>query len=199
MELCVISFCHITPFTQNGQTLLTFTPVKEENSLEEGLKANRSSPMFYRYRFESEVYPSLSRIPLHVRMKLDLTGVKISLKSWLAFSLEEREVLCHLPVETKEERKIFSSYLDFLSRRYLGERVSLVPPMTDPPWEDRDQIPASVLTKSKETGREVMLKEWNQWNRYQRYALYKLSISKNEPEQFYETLREFREGVGNTS
>jgi len=30
--------------------------------------------MFNRYRFESEVYKSLDRIPLDVRMKLDRTG-----------------------------------------------------------------------------------------------------------------------------
>jgi hypothetical protein len=41
--------------------------------------------MFYRYHFESEIYPTLSLIPLHVRMKLDITGIKISLKTWLAF------------------------------------------------------------------------------------------------------------------
>ena len=149
--------------------------------------------MFYRYRFESKIYPSLSLIPLHVRMKLDLTGVKISLKSWLAFSLEERGVLFHLPVETEEERKNFSSYLDFLSRRYFGEGISLVPPMTDPPWEDPGRIPDSVEAKSKETGHAVTLKEWSQWNLGQRYALFKLSISKNEPEQFYEALKEFCE------
>ncbi|MFQ5904528.1 MAG: nitrate reductase associated protein [Candidatus Binatia bacterium] len=152
--------------------------------------------MFYRYRFESEIYPSLSLIPLHVRMKLDLTGGKISLKGWLAFSLEERWVLCHLPVETEEERKNFSSYLDFLSRRYLGEKAASVPPMTDPPWEDTGRIPESVQAKSKERGQAVTLKEWNQWNLCWRYALFKLSISKNEPEKFYEALREFREGQG---
>lgn len=155
--------------------------------------------MFYRYRFESEIYPSLRLIPLHVRMKLDLTGIKISLKSWLAFSLEERSVLCHLPAETEQEKKNFSSYLDFLSRRYLGENVPLVPPMTDPPWEDLDRVPEPVLARSRQSGQAVMLKEWRRWDPYQRYALFKLSISKNDPEQFYEALREFREGSGKTS
>lgn len=151
--------------------------------------------MFYRHRFESEIYPSLSLIPLHVRMKLDLTGVKISLKSWLAFSLEERTVLCHLPVETEEERKNFSSYLDFLSRRYLGEEAARVPAVADPPWENLDRIPDSVQAKSMERGNTVTFEEWRGWNLCQRYALFKLSISKNEPEQFYQALREFRESV----
>lgn len=155
--------------------------------------------MFYRYRFESEYYPSWSRIPLHVRMKLDLTGVKISLKTWLTFSLEERSVLCHLPVETEEERSNFSSYVDFLSRRYLGEKAASAPPVTDPPWEDLGRIPDSIQDKGRKGGRGVTLTEWSQWNLGQRYALFKLSISKNEPEQFYEALREFREGIGGPS
>ncbi len=152
--------------------------------------------MFYRYRFESEIYPSLSLIPLHVRLKLDLTGVKISLKGWLAFSLEERWAACHLPVETEEERKTFSSYLDFLSRRYLGENAASVPPITDPPWEDLGRVAEPVQAKSKGIGEAVTLKEWSQWNLLQRYALFKLSISKRQPEQFYEALREFREEIG---
>ncbi len=75
--------------------------------------------MFHRYQHESDSYPSLSRIPLDVRLKLDVTGIKIALKDWLAFSIEERTILCHLPIETEEERQAFTSYLDFLSRRYL--------------------------------------------------------------------------------
>ena len=80
--------------------------------------------MFHRYRHESAIYSSLSRIPLHVRMKLDVTGIKLSLKDWLAFKVDERAVLCHLPVETEEEKQVFSSYLDFLSRRTCGAPVT---------------------------------------------------------------------------
>jgi hypothetical protein len=38
--------------------------------------------------------------------------------------------------------------------------------------------------------------EWGQWDPFQRYTLYKLSVSKNEPEQFHDALKEFREGIG---
>ncbi len=40
-----------------------------------------------------------------------MTGLRISLKIWLLFGLEERRVLCQLPVETEEEREVFPSYL----------------------------------------------------------------------------------------
>ncbi len=148
--------------------------------------------MFYRFGFESEIYPDLSRIPLHVRMKLDLTGVRISLKDWLAYEMEERGVLCHLPVETKEEKENFVSYLHFLSRRYLGQEAALTEPVVDPPWENSGRMPDSVQARSKEAGQAITTDEWNSWNHCQRYAAYKLSISKNEPEKFKEALLEFR-------
>lgn len=152
--------------------------------------------MFYRYRFESEIYPTLSRIPLHVRMKLDLTGVKISLKHWLAFSMEERAALCHLPVEIEEEKTTFVSYLDFLLRRYFGKKAVLIPPVKDPPWEDLNRIPDSVHVMSEKAGGGVTSQEWRRWNSCQRYALFKLTGSKNEPEQFFQALHEFRSPRG---
>jgi hypothetical protein len=175
---------------KSSGTFKTFTLRREEKKI---------APMFRRYRFESEIYPALSRIPLHVRMKLDLTGIKIALQTWLAFSHEERQVLCHLPVETAEERGVFSAYLDSLSRRYLGEKVSQDPPATDHPWKDPGRVPDPVQAKSGEIGQVVTLGEWSGWDLYQRYALWKLSISKNEPEQFYRGLREFREEIRSSS
>ena len=85
--------------------------------------------MFHRYDYEAEFYPALSRLPLDLRRKLDVTGIKISLKHWLAYSMEERAVLCHLPCDSDDEKEVFQRYLDFLSGKYLGqpaERTAVV-------------------------------------------------------------------------
>ena len=152
--------------------------------------------MFNRYRFESEVYKSLDRIPLDVRMKLDRTGGKISLKDWSAYSLQERWALCDLPVEAEEGGGDFISYLLVLVRKYKGEELELVSPPFNPPWEDSGRVPPAVLERSKGLGKSVSPMEWGQWDPFQRYALYKLSVSINVPEQFREALKEFREGIG---
>ena len=152
--------------------------------------------MFYTFHFESEIYRDLALIPLSVRMKLDLVGIKLSLKTWLAFTVEEREVLCHLPAESEAERRAYADYLNGLSERYLGERAAAVPPVTDAPWDDRTSIPEAVAARSRATGAAVTRTEWSGWNRFQRYALAKLAVSKNEPEQFARALREFRERGG---
>jgi len=149
--------------------------------------------MFHRYQYESETYPSLSRIPLHVRLKLDVTGIKISLKDWLAFSIEERTVLCHLPVETEEEKQAFASYLDFLSRRYRGEPVRIATVMSRSLWDSAHRVPERVAGKSAPQIPPVTVEEWRRWKSYQRYALYKTALSQSDPEQFFAVLKEFRE------
>ena len=150
--------------------------------------------MFHRYRHESDIYPSLSRIPLDVRMKLDVTGIKISLKDWLAFSIEERTVLCHLPIETEEERQAFTSYLDFLSRRYLRRARRGQPrPSAALSGTVRTKCPGRSLAKASRRLHPVTVEEWRRWKSYQRYALYKTALSKSDPEQFFAVLKELRE------
>ena len=165
---------------------------EKENNFSRGQNAN-AWLMFHRYQYESETYPSLSRIPLHVRLKLDVTGIKISLKDWLAFSIEERTVLCHLPVETEEEKQAFASYLDFLSRRYRGEPVATTAAMSSSLWDSAHRVPRAVTGKSAPQIPPVTIEEWRRWKSYQRYALYKTALSQSDPEQFFAVLKEFRE------
>jgi hypothetical protein len=148
--------------------------------------------MFHRFRYEAKFYPNLNRLPLHVRMKLDLTGLKISLNDWLAYSLEERQVLCHLSAENLEERQVFAAYLDFLSRKYQGKPVERTEAMNSEAWAAA-QVPEPVTQKSAAYSHAVNLGEWRAWEAHQRYALYKTAISKNQPEAFAGVLDELRE------
>jgi hypothetical protein len=148
--------------------------------------------MFYRFHYEAALYPALDRLPLQVRMKLDLTGVRLSLKQWLAFHIEERIAICHLPVNEEEEKQAFRDYVNFLCRQYCGGPAQELPPI-DPLWEISDQIPAPVLERSGDNGKAVTLKEWIGWTSHQRYALYKTAVSRSEPEKFFAVLDELRE------
>ena len=150
--------------------------------------------MFHTYRYEGEFYPAHSRIPLDVRMKLDLTGLKISLKDWLAFSFEERTVLCHLPIDHAEEKQAFAAYIDFLSHRYLGQSGEATQSL-DPDLWNSSEVPEPVAQKSASCFNTVMLAEWQRWEPHQRYALYKTAISKSQPEAFADILDDLRAGV----
>ena len=148
--------------------------------------------MFRRFSHEAEYYPQLSRVPLHVRMKLDTAGIKLSLRQWLDFSLEERNVLCHLPVEHREELEAFSGYLGFLCRKYDGKEAQAMPAESSRPWEDLGRLPERIAQKSQEQGPPVSLEEWRNWQPAERYALYKTAVSESEPEKFFAVLADIR-------
>lgn len=147
--------------------------------------------MFHRFRYESEYYPQLSRLPLDVRRKLDVVGVKLSLKDWLAFSFEERTVLCHLPVEQADERQAIRAYLDFLSRKYLDAAAKTMEPMSPAQWT-MATVPEPVKSKSAESNAAITAQEWAEWQSHDRYALYKTATSNSQPEAFAQVLDELR-------
>jgi hypothetical protein len=162
---------------------ISFCPIKRQTLQE---------IMFYRFDYEAAYYPKLDRLPLHVRMKLDLTGVKLSLKDWLAFHIEERTVICHLPVDDEDEKQAFREYLNFLSQKHCGAPAKTLPPVEPFLWEIADQVPSPVLEQSAGDGKGVALQEWINWASHQRYALYKTAVSRSEPEKFFAVLDQLR-------
>jgi hypothetical protein len=149
--------------------------------------------MFRRFKFEAEFYPNLVRVPVHVRMKLDLTGVKISLEDWLSFTYEERNVLCHLPADTQEEQQVFISYVDYLSRSYRGRHVARTAPLARAVWDTPDAVPGPVAERSAVARQPLTAAEWIRCQPVERYALYKTALSKNDSGTFLTLLNELRE------
>ena len=70
----------------------------------------------------------LGWIPRPVRAKLDRVGIKLHLKEWQAFPLEERQALCALPCQTAVEKKAFQERLDTLALRHCGAPPRRLPP-----------------------------------------------------------------------
>jgi len=147
--------------------------------------------MFHRFEFEAEFYPTLERIPFHVRMKLDTAGVKLSLKTWHAFSLEERWVLCHLPVEDDEEQRVFTAYLTWLSRTRASAETERVPVLKSSTWKE-EEVPEAVKRRSEANGSPMAPQEWGRLAEHERYALYKTAASK-DANLFNDALEELRE------
>lgn len=147
--------------------------------------------MFHRYQYENEYYATLNRVPLDVRMKLDVTGTKISLKDWLAFAITERKVLCHLPVASEDEREVFVDYLDFLSRRYRDKPVETTMTMSSALWSP-SSVPEPVMEQSALHAHAMTLEEWARWQPHERYALYKTATSTRQPEAFVQVLAQLR-------
>ena len=115
--------------------------------------------MFYRFEFEAEFYPALERVPFHVRMKLDLAGVRVSLSTWRAFSLEERRALCHLPVDNDEEKEVFAAFLAALAKARAGVEAERCPALDPDAWA-AVAVPGPVAARSEGAGVPVTPAEW---------------------------------------
>ena len=153
--------------------------------------AVRGDRMFYRFDFEAEFYPTLERVPFHVRMKLDVAGVRVSLDTWRAFTMEERWALCHLPAELDEEKQVFAAFLASLARVRAGVEVERCPALDADAWAAAT-VPDPVAARSEGEGAPVTPAEWGRWAAHERYALYKTALSK-DPELFRLALGELRD------
>jgi hypothetical protein len=88
------------------------------------------------FSFEREMYATLELIPLGVRRKLDLAGVKLSLAGWQALPLADRRVLADAGVEDEAQVEAFARAL-----REAGDRAGVrLDPL--PPAELRWRAPA---------------------------------------------------------
>lgn len=146
--------------------------------------------MFYRFEFEAEFYAALERVPFHVRMKLDLAGMRVSLSTWRAFSLEERRALCHLPADNDEEKEVFVAFLAALAAARAGVEAERCPALDPDAWAAAT-VPDLVAARSEGEGAPATPAEWSRWAAHERYVLYKTALSK-DPELFRLALRELR-------
>jgi hypothetical protein len=73
-----------------------------------------------RFKFEAEMYETLSCLPMTVKKSLDRAALKVSHKQWLALELSERRTIRELPGETDSQLRELSD----LVHRLVLKRMS---------------------------------------------------------------------------
>jgi hypothetical protein len=139
--------------------------------------------MYKRFAFEGEVHSSLSCVPLTVRRKLDLAGVKISLAGWQTLSREERLALCHLPVDSAEELGVYREVLvGFCQRQGVGWTPVADAIVAARAWNARS-VPAPLRDRIQDEA-------WADLDEESRYALLKLTQGGRDPAKLDAALAE---------
>jgi hypothetical protein len=129
--------------------------------------------MFRRFEFEKEVYETLELMPMSLRRKLDLLGIKLHLKQWQSLSRVERLVICHFPVDEVEEREVLAAFLgEAVVRRDGSELATASPPVKDAQAES-DGIPPDA----EQMMRQLRIPEqaWHRLDPDERFALARLA------------------------
>ncbi|MCS7292985.1 MAG: nitrate reductase associated protein [Gloeomargarita sp. SKYBB_i_bin120] len=143
------------------------------------------------FQFEQDFVDTLRCIPMVVRYKLDVCGVKLKLQHWHRFTYAQRLWLVQAPCDTAPEKARYREQL----RAWVTELTGAPPadlPVPDPlPWES-DGIPTAILRQLQTVGQAPFDEEqWRRLSPLQRFALLKLSQPGHENRNFLPALREF--------
>lgn len=129
--------------------------------------------MFRRFDFEKELYATLEFMPLSVRRKLDLAGVKLHLKEWQALSRTERLVVCHFPVASPEECGVLAAFLRDAVKTRAGTELAIMKPGSHDDAPGAGQAPPDVARLIAEL--RLPQQRWSLLDPDERFALAKMA------------------------
>lgn len=143
------------------------------------------------FAFEADFTADLRCIPMAVRRKLDLAGVKLKLVHWNGLSADERQRL--LAWGDAPEA------IDDL-RRWLLERSRALPqgpagtlePATGCDWQQGEVLPERLRQSCDQLGLRLRPGCWESLSELERFALVKLSHPGHEHRNLPRALAEFR-------
>jgi hypothetical protein len=142
------------------------------------------------FRFEADFVGDLRCLPMAVRRKLDLAGVKLRLSHWHALTSEERERLLHWLDDPAAVRDLRVWLLE-RSADLPGGPAGTLDPVSDAGWQRTDHMPEVVSAACAQIGATVTADDWLTLDELQRFALVKLSHPGHEHRNLPRALEEF--------
>jgi hypothetical protein len=144
------------------------------------------------FAFEDDFVASLRCIPMAVRLKLDRSGVKLSLRQWSRFSRDDRRELLDAPCATAAELEAYRSRLVELVALRAREAVKPLPEPSQALRELGDDAPPVVTSYALSVGvPPPTTRQWRRLTELQRFALIKLTRDNHDNVNFLPAMREF--------
>ena len=125
------------------------------------------------FAFEQDFIGNWRCIPLCVRRKLDLSGVKLKLNHWLALTQDQRQQLVDWPDTTAALLQL-RDHLRQCTASMPDGRAKDLDPVTAAPWQQVDQLPEEVADAAVARGVELTSTHWREIRELDRFALCKL-------------------------
>jgi hypothetical protein len=144
--------------------------------------------MYLRLELEGDLHRTLEFIPLAVRRKLDLAGMKLSLKAWTAMPRAERLAICHLPVDGPGDLDVYREALAAFAER-SGHPVA---PLEGGALDGSAWGPARIPDSVAERAPSLSSAQWSGLPEDARYVLFRLAEPRRAPDKLNAALRELR-------
>lgn len=135
---------------------------------------NEISQASHCFAFEHDFVGDWRCIPLCVRRKLDLIGLKLKLNHWLAMSREQRQQL----VDWDDQPAALAAMAEHcrsLTRSMADGEARPLPPARNEPWQVASAVAEQVASAAHARGLQLSSAQWQQLNELERFALCKLA------------------------
>ncbi|MFC4931876.1 nitrate reductase associated protein [Massilia sp. GCM10023247] len=144
------------------------------------------------FAFECKAGKPLARIPMVIRRKLDVCGVKLTMRGWASLGQEEKWLLVRKACESPEEQSAYRQLL----LQFAGVQITAMDPAPDAADEialsTSTEVPAQVVLQCGLHGLPAPCPgRWPRLDALQRYALVKLSRPGHHNEHFLPAIEEF--------
>ena len=144
------------------------------------------------FAFELDFAGTLRCIPMIVRFKLDLAGIKLTLRQWSQFERPERQQLVEWPRGDEAEVGVYRRYvLEIIARRADEPPVDIaVDPL--PVWDQTDSVPERLVRQARDLElAPPTLEQWRAITPLQRFTLFKLTRPGHDNDNFEPAMHEF--------
>jgi hypothetical protein len=142
------------------------------------------------YAFESDFAGDLRCLPMAVRRKLDLAGVKLKLVHWHGLAAEERQRLLAW-ADDEGSLGAMRAWLLERSRAVPQGPASSLAPAVDEAWQQESILPESLAASCHQLGLHLRPQGWAGLDELQRFTLVKLSHPGHEHRNLARALEEF--------
>lgn len=142
------------------------------------------------FAFEADFTADLRCIPMAVRRKLDLAGVKLRLTHWNGLSEEERQQLLAW-LDTTAALEAMRAWLLERTAAMPEGPAKLLEPAVAEPWQVATTLPQALVDSCRQLGLAPPEQAWSRLDELERFALTKLSHPGHEHRNLPRALKEF--------
>jgi hypothetical protein len=142
------------------------------------------------FAFEADFVNDLRCLPMAVRRKLDLAGVKLKLAQWHGLEPAEREQLLAWPDNATAIAELRRWLLE-RSAALTGGPARTMDPASGTSWQQNGAPPAELLASCEQLGLTLPADGWAKLEELQRFALVKLCHPGHEHRNLPRALEEF--------
>jgi hypothetical protein len=144
------------------------------------------------FLFEEDfVEEGLRCIPMLVRFKMDIAGIKLKLSEWSQFTVSDRLQLTKRSCMTDAEITGYRFFLERLIKTRTGNEATVLAVDPNPSWSECDFVPEELQAKAEEFQWHISLEQWKQLSNLQRFTLVKLCRPGHENRNFPIAVQEF--------